>query len=64
MNSNSSATSRQFNGTITAPNFAVAKNEVRYSAEFISSNPTRSPFFTPARTNNWAARLVSAFSSA
>ena len=63
MNSSSSATSLQFKGTMTAPNLAIAKNAVMNSAEFICSNATRSPFFTPASTSNEATLLVSLLSS-
>jgi hypothetical protein len=62
MNSSSSATSRQFSGTLTAPILATAKNDSTNSAPFISSSATRSPRATPAARRAWATRLQRAFS--
>ena len=63
MNSSSSATSRQFSGTFTAPILATAKKVSMNSAPFISSSATRSPCLTPDARSAWATRLQRALSS-
>ena len=59
-----SGTSRQFNGTQTAPSLAIAKKLSRNSTLFISSSATRSPLPTPSARSAPAVRLQRAFSSA
>ena len=50
------------NGTMTAPIFAIAKNVVTNSWQFIMSKATRSPFCTPSDRRplaTWLVRLLS-----
>lgn len=62
MNSSSSATGRQFSGTLMAPILATAKKLSTNSAPFIINSATRSPGFTPSASSALATWLLRALS--